>query len=199
MALAVGTPADEPSVVRGFTSSVLGRVRSPQVGAAMWRRFGRRRILFSAYPLLAGPPFTWRAEGTPSAAVRALFDGTSLFPWALCLDVRRLALCFVQATGEVEVRLRLEHLTDDACRKFHIDQVGFRLLCTYIGPGTEWVDDAGIVRHMWPMEVGLFKGAKVPGGGPRVLHRSPPLGHLPAGRRSRLVLCIDQGRADRPW
>lgn len=199
MSVAVSASADEPSVVRGFTYSVLDRVRSPRIGAAMWRRFRRRRILFSAYPLLAGSPFTWRAEGSPSAAVRALFDGTPLFPWALCLDITRLAYYFTRATGEAEVRLRLEHVADDACRKFHIDQVGFRMLCTYVGSGTEWVDDAGIVRRMWPMEVGLFKGAKVPGAGPRVLHRSPPMSHLPARHRSRLVLCIDQGREGRPW
>jgi hypothetical protein len=40
----------QPSILRGFTSSVLDRVRSLRVGAAMWRRFGRRRILFSTYP-----------------------------------------------------------------------------------------------------------------------------------------------------
>ena len=192
MSFAVDALAGEPSVARGVTPSVLCRVHSPQIGAAMWRRFGRRRILFSAYPLLMGPPFTWWAEGVPSAAVRDLFRETPFFPWALCLDVRRLALCFAKATGETKVRLRLEHVTDDACRKFHVDQVSFRLLCTYVGPGTEWIDDSGIVRHMWPMEVGLFKGARVPGGGPRVLHRSPPMTRLAPKRRSRLVLCIDQ-------
>lgn len=193
---AIGEAADEPSVVRGLTSSVLNRIRSPQVGAAMWRRFGQRRILFSAYPLLTQPAFTWRAEGSPANAVRDLFHGTPFFPWTLCLDIRRLAVCFARATGEAEIRLRLEHVTDDACRKFHVDQVGFRLLCTYVGLGTEWIDDGGLVRQMWSNEVGLFKGAKVPGDGPCILHRSPPLSQLSSGRRSRLVLCIDQAESE---
>jgi len=27
------------------------------------------------------------------------------------------------------------------CPRFHIDRVGIRMLCTYRGPGTEWLDD----------------------------------------------------------
>jgi len=193
MPVSGGMEAGQPAVVRGFTSSILEHVRSPTVAAAMWRRFGRRRILFSSYPLLRQPAFRWESEGSPSVAARRLFADIPYFPWALSIDVTKLALCFARVTGAVHARLRLEHVDDDACRKFHVDQVGYRLLCTYVGPGTEWLDEGGITRHMWPMEVAILKGSKVPGDGPRVLHRSPPISQLPPDRRSRLVLCIDQG------
>jgi glutathione S-transferase len=32
--------------------------------------------------------------------------------------------------------------TTNACRKFHADYVGLRILCTYAGPGTDGVDEA---------------------------------------------------------
>ncbi len=95
-------------------------------------------------------------------------------------------------TGHATLRLRLEHVADDACRKFHVDAVRLRLLCTYAGLGTEWIDPAGQVQRMPLMQAGLFKGAAYPDAAPRVLHRSPPVSHRPPGRRSRLLLCIDE-------
>jgi hypothetical protein len=40
-------------------------------------------------------------------------------------------------------------------------------------------------------QVGVFKGSKFPDTASRILHRSPPVEHLPKWRRSRLLLCID--------
>ena len=30
------------------------------------------------------------------------------------------------------------------CRLFHIDNLRQRLLCTYLGPGTEWLDQSNV-------------------------------------------------------
>src|SRR5690606_9784866 len=95
--------------------------------------------------------------------------------------------------------------------RFHVDYHALRLVCTYAGPGTEWVarDDvdrrklaarhleleaahraAGIrptdVRRLAPGDVLLMKGKGWPGAhGP--VHRSPPV--EAAGQR-RLVLTL---------
>ena len=183
----------KPPMVMGLTSSILGEVRAPEIGMVIWQRLFNRRRLFAAAPLLMRPPFTWEAEGTPGIAARGLFQEMPILHWALYADVKTLAERFAETTGSPVIKLRLEHVTDDSCRKFHVDHVGMRLLCTYIGPATEWIDITGKVRRMSPMDVGLFKGAKFSAPGPRIRHRSPPLSHLPPDRRSRLVLCIDQG------
>jgi len=180
-------------MMKGLTSSILGEVQSPGIGMVIWQRFFNRRRLFAAAPLLMGPPFTWWSEGTPGIAARALFQGLPSLHWALYSDIRKLAEFFAKISGSPVVKLRLEHVTDDACRKFHVDHVGMRLLCTYIGPGTEWIDATGKVKRMSPMDVAIFKGETCPVPGPRIRHRSPPLSHLPPARRSRLVLCVDQG------
>ena len=31
---------------------------------------------------------------------------------------------------------------NDSCRRFHIDHLRLRLITTYVGPGTEWVDES---------------------------------------------------------
>jgi hypothetical protein len=45
---------------------------------------------------------------------------------------------------------------------------------------------------MAAFHVGIFKGTKVPDAAPRILHRSPPVEHLPQRLRAWILLCIDQ-------
>jgi hypothetical protein len=91
--------------------------------------------------------------------------------------------------------LRIEEERTDACHLFHRDFVGIRMLCTYLGPGTEWVpeafvDRAGLgredngkvvldfsqVRRCGTGDVVLLKGESYPGNeGRGVIHRSPAI------------------------
>jgi len=185
-------PVQELSpIAHGFMPSVLDRVHSPDIGLAIWRRFTRLNLLISASTLLMRPPFMLIFAGTPDTAARRLCHDLLLFHWPLYTDFRRLARRFAGVAASPVIRMRLEHVIDDSCRKFHVDAVGLRLLCTYAGAGTEWVDAGGKVRRMAAMEVAIFKGSAFPGGGPRVLHRSPPLRTGTLAGQSRLVLCID--------
>ena len=190
--LAERPPAREVSpVVRSFMPSVLGRVHEPDIGLAIWQRSTRLNLRVSATTLLIRPPFMQTVVGTPDLAARRLCHDLLLFHWPLYADFRRLASRFAGLATSPIVQMRFEHVTDDSGRKFHVDAVGLRLLCTYVGPATEWVEADGRVRRMATMEVAIFKGAAFHGAGPRVLHRSPPLSAGALAARSRLVLCID--------
>jgi len=120
----------------------------------------------------------------------------------LLADVADLARLYARATGSAPIRLRLEAIRDDACRRFHADQVRARLLCTYRGPATEWLaardvrlaadgyvadPEPGAIRRLERFEVGLFAGALSPR---PCVHRSPPLS---GSGRDRLLLVVDEG------
>ena len=123
----------------------------------------------------------------------------ALRPW-LIADIATLAALFADLTGSIEIDVRLERITGDACWKFHRDCVEARLLTTYRGPGTEWVspvDAAAALRdqkayrgplNRFPAQaVGVFKGSCA-GPGSGIVHRSPSL----AGRgETRLLLCLN--------
>jgi hypothetical protein len=183
-------PARSP-VVRGFMPSVLDRIHSSDISLAIWQRYTRSNLRISASALLMGPPFTKSATGGPDLAARRLCRDLLLVHWPLYADVRRLAGRFARIASSPVVRIRLEHVTDDSCQKLHVDAVGLRLLCTYAGPGTEWVDSSGKIRRITTMEVAIFKGSAFLGARPPVLHRSPPLSTGIFIGQSRLVLCID--------
>lgn len=115
--------------------SVMARINSSDVGLVIWRRFTRLNLLVSASAVLMGQPFTLTITDTPDMATRRLCRDLTLFHWPLYADFRRLAGRFSALTASSVVQMRLEHVIDDACRKFHVDAVGLRLLCTYAGPG----------------------------------------------------------------
>lgn len=123
-------------------------------------------------------------------------------------DIAKLTITFMDIIKEDVVQLHLKVVGDDACSKFHTDRYDLRLLCTYLGKGTEWIEDTYVnrsklmngenhqiikneskVQHMQPFEVGVLKGegsSKNKNKG--IVHRSPQISH--AGEK-RLVLRLD--------
>lgn len=108
---------------------------------------------------------------------------------ALASDVVALAQAFAAIMGCDHVKLRLQVVETDACRKFHMDMVTARLLTTYAGPGTQWIEAAAPdeVKQLAPGEIALLKGRRWVEE-PEVLHRSPPISGT---GDTRLLLAID--------
>ena len=115
---------------------------------------------------------------------------------SLVEDVSNLARRFAALLKLESVELRLEIVTGDACRKWHADYVSARLITTYHGCGTQWIDgpDAARVKQgLEPLcarslragDVGIFKG-RVASETPAI-HRSPPISKT-GERRLLLVL-----------
>ncbi|MEO1489941.1 MAG: DUF1826 domain-containing protein [Pseudomonadota bacterium] len=115
---------------------------------------------------------------------------------ALIQDIGMLAQHFCAALSIDAFDVQLEIVTTDSCRKFHGDYVTARLITTYVGTGTQWLenDDAEMVAQgleprrintLRAGDVGLFKG-KLATETP-CIHRSPPIGGT-GERRLLLVL-----------
>jgi hypothetical protein len=109
-------------------------------------------------------------------------------------DVVALAVIFADLMQSPYLRLRLAAVTSNACRKFHIDAITGRLVCTYRGIGTQY----GISRNgrdpslVFTVPTGapiLLRGThwpEKPASG--LLHRSPP---IEGSGETRLVLVLD--------
>lgn len=122
-------------------------------------------------------------------------------------DVTSLGSSFFDATRSKNIRFQVEIVKSDMCRLFHVDNMRQRLLCTYIGPGTEWLDHSNAMRsglgrgcntkivkdfdkvnHAKPFQVVLLKG-KLHEDDPGVVHRSPP---IQGEAITRVLLKIDE-------
>ena len=124
------------------------------------------------------------ASATPGCASRESF----------IQDSADLATMFADLVAAPYLRLRFDVITNNACRKFHIDTVTARLICTYRGTGTQYGtalsgDDP---QHIFTVPTGapiLLRGRlwqEEPD--TRLRHRSPP---IEGTGETRLVLVLD--------
>ncbi|MBM7066295.1 DUF1826 domain-containing protein [Actibacterium sp. 188UL27-1] len=109
-------------------------------------------------------------------------------------DVILLADMFANLLSAKFLRLRMDVVTNNACRKFHIDAITARLVCTYRGTGTQYglSTDGTDPRRVFTVQTGapiLLRGTLWPEQ-PRsgLLHRSPP---IEGTGETRLVLVLD--------
>jgi hypothetical protein len=152
--------------------------------------------------LPAGAPLG--ADGLPGLPDRS----------ALHADIAFLLELYADLVGCSTVGLRFEVTERAMCPRFHTDRVGIRLLCTYRGPATEWLDDtwadrsklgrgagrlcdeaSGLmcdptrVGRAEPFDLVLLKGCAWPGNEQRgAIHRSPV---VPTEATPRVLVTID--------
>jgi len=96
-------------------------------------------------------------------------------------DIGTLTRVFCKIMDPPFVRLRLERITSNACRRFHIDAVTARLICTYRGTGTQYgiSTDGEEPQRVFTVPAAapiLLRGtlwSEEPRSG--LLHRSPPI------------------------
>ncbi len=176
-------------------AAVLGAIRDADCNLAIWQR----RPFADFAPLLQGTPQDLRFESDvarlPDAFAQALrrggFVGDAALHRALIDDAALLAGLYCAAMDLARFELRLEVVRTDSCRKFHADYVSARLITTYVGEGTDWLDDDDAARvaagetplrinRLAAFDVGLFKG-KLATDRPAI-HRSPPIAQTGAAR-----------------
>ena len=142
-------------------------------------------------------PTTSRARPERAAAQACAEAGTPEgpeFDW-LVQDIALLADVFATQMAAPWLRLRLDRITTNACRKFHIDAITARLVCTYRGSGTQYgiSPDGEDPKRVFSVPTGapiILRGTlwpEQPKSG--LLHRSPP---IEGTGETRLVLVLDK-------
>lgn len=194
-------------VLQGSSSRLLDHIHDPMVELVIWRRRPPARIGRWLDSLPIGRlPHTRLLVSRENAArdIARVLDIAGMQECgartAFLEDIVALTAHFATIMNTDLVDVRLEAIDHDACRKFHRDCVTARLLTTYRGPGTEWVepdecaaalthqkDFSGTIQQLPRYAVGLFKGnCAAPASG--IVHRSPPI----AGTGMvRLLLCLN--------
>lgn len=195
----------------------LTRILRPSVNVCVWRRALPKplqgwlsrlnRVLVRDVSLSS----TFDQRALPSLFT-GLPDCPEVRAWAG--DVALLATLFTRLLGTDSFQASLATVHTNKCCKFHSDYKPLRLVCTYAGPGTEWVDDRDVdraelgheescfdtanarivprgssVQRARAGDVVLLKGELFPGyAGRGAIHRSPPIEST--GER-RIVFTLD--------
>lgn len=187
-------------------AAALEAIRDPEISLAIWERSAPTDMAALLTPDIGQVRFASALEDLP-AALRAKLDD-ALYPTGTARsvleeDIVELAECFAAVMRSDTVDIRLERIMTNACRKWHADYVTARLITTYVGQGTQWIDvdgdaacDCGEphdLRQLAAGDVAIFKGrhwdeARA------AIHRSPP---IEGSGEQRLLLVINPvDRAD---
>ena len=176
-------------------------IARPGVAAALWQRRvdpdwqawinGLARETLPQLRVILRPD---RVRDTVSDACDvAGLDASAARDW-LIEDIAALADRFTGLMRARFLRLRLDVIETDACRRFHIDAVTARLICTYRGIGTQYgiSVDGEVPRRVFTTPTGaplVLRGTLWPGDPPSgLLHRSPP---IEGSGETRLLLVLD--------
>jgi hypothetical protein len=200
--------ADEPL---GLT-----RIFDPEIQLAQWRRPADPVIAdwlaAHAGDLGSGSRQVLTPGQRPDLGRLPSGDGRD----ALAADIALQAEILGELLDAASIGFRLEVVGQAMCPRLHVDRVGIRLLCTYRGPGTEWVEEASVDRRFLgaascglpdeesglllaghrieaipPFAVALLKGSLWQGNGGRgIVHRSPAVA---VEQAPRVLLAMDAG------
>jgi hypothetical protein len=198
--------ADQPSI--------LDAIHDPGVNLCLWQRPAQPSISQELSSLQASTMPDVRCSTSPNTFVndvRTLLQQQGLDPSAFkswLSDLCQLAKLYFSISGNRDVTIRLVATNEDDCPRFHVDHSQLRMLCTYRGPGTEWLTDEqvdraaqssgasnqaiirfGKPRDFEPFWVGIMKGNAYPGNAGRgLVHRSP---QISGTGKTRVLFCLD--------
>lgn len=194
-------------VAAGPDASTLAAIRRPAITMSVWkRRLGQeltgatRAVLSNEFQLLRLTLEPGDVEPMVFDTLAAAVMGSAAA--AIAADVANLAYRFSDVMEQERLDIRLERITGNACKKFHADYVTARLITSYEGRATEWLDqDSAVrlangvcpsdlpIRRLQAGDVALLKG-RLWADDQAIVHRSPPI----AGTgEERLLLVINPG------
>jgi Protein of unknown function (DUF1826) len=203
-AVSVHTTAIGHATFVGDSACVFERIFSDDVSMCIWNRphdeilcdYLRRAALSGSWQRTA------RVDPIEPRFDELLYDfADGLGRIRLLTELSTLVDLFATLADAQTVGVRMTATMQRECPRFHVDRVGLRLVCTWLGEGTEWLRHEDVirknlghqpggsgevkksrarVRHMEPFAVGVLKGEEWPGNrGRGAVHRSP----LPTGWR----------------
>jgi Protein of unknown function (DUF1826) len=192
-------------------AAVLSHIYGERVSLSIWCR--RQPLAISTGWLEAATATEWSVRervdaefSRASAVLNHLPPGDSRA--AFVDDLQFIVGMLADLAGASELGLRLETVDRDVCSAWHVDRVSMRLITTYYGPATEWINNSHVwrnpqargaappwfvlspsaaIQRLRPFDVGVFKGTAWDPPHQAVVHRSP---RVPDGRR-RLLLTVD--------
>ena len=193
----------DPQTKISASPHVLSAIRAENCNLAVWQRTSVAGLDALELDRIKDIRFA-SSVGELERALEAQCEQAGYAPGnvrtALVRDIANLADHFaaIMELGAIQVRLAI--VTTNSCRKFHADYVKARLITTYIGTGTQWIEDQDLagdtngeeprrINALSAGDVGLFKGkmwTQTP-----AIHRSPP---IEGTDETRLMLVLDPVR-----
>ncbi len=137
------------SVIEADDPSVLSQIYKPEVNIVIWRRKLSPALILEVQNLLFNGGFSVAQANLRTGDFRSYLEeimsdqsNTSL----LKDDIVQLIEMFCYLFDLEGVGIRIKSLAEPMCPRFHVDRVPCRLVSTYYGLSTEWLENECIDR-----------------------------------------------------
>ncbi len=163
-------PADPPRLrfaSQSNTPAVLADIYRENINIAIWQRELSDELRNAAAQFAsANPSFVSSMTVSPESALSSVSQALGTDDQGeLSKSIAELVEMFCDLLGVERAGLRFGVLDSAMCPRFHVDRVPCRLVTTYGGPGTEWLQHQAVDRSKLGMgslglsdlESGLFK------------------------------------------
>ncbi|MDA0150110.1 DUF1826 domain-containing protein [Vibrio sp. LaRot3] len=184
-------------------ASVLSEIYKPEHNIAIWQRELSAELAYGIEQMVeADHQLAVVSIVTPDDAAEVVSRklGEHSCVAALSEDIALIVDMFCCLFNVKEVGLRLTVLDKPMCPSFHVDQVPVRLVTTYIGQATQWLENqdvdrstlteknGALIQQITSGDVALLKGGGWEGNEDNALvHRSPQI----VSNERRLLLTLD--------
>ena len=133
----------------GRTAEVLSSVYNEEVNLSVWKRsFSAEESLTLRNVLTVENNISVRTITSVDKVNELIKDqgkGLSELSW-FCDDITMLVDMYCYLFDVKEVGIRLQRLSHAMCPKFHVDKLPCRLVTTYQGPSTQWLNNEDVTR-----------------------------------------------------
>lgn len=204
-----------PSFLISDQISTLREIKKESINISIWERQVNPEINQWIQPFLASDFRPCNIHTTTQTfkmdLEKALVDYQNLYPKGfqqMLSDADMLLQEFSKITQKTTFSVFWAIVKNGMCRRFHTDVNTLRLLCSYAGPGTQWVKPDNInldlthrakanemiihedeIQQAKPFDVVILKGAlQANPETPPILHRSPP---VDSESEKRLLFRVD--------
>lgn len=197
--------SNDQTIAVGAQPGILSAINNPETGLVIWQRDVDASLTHAVDVLCRlGTEYVVSLDPYSKGAHKRIaesFETHSKYHLELLIeDILALAQRFSGLSMRQCVRIRIETVNDDGCRLFHLDNVAMRLVTTYAGRGTQWVEPKftraahhqqtnyiGPLNTIRAGDIAIFKGKKSDAKN-LILHRSPP---MKTEQSPRFVAVID--------
>lgn len=155
MSVSTSTAIASQKFIPASDASVLEQISRAETLLAIWQRPPLPSVECAIQALLAAKdPVQLDDSSSNPVSLRQSLEAHLKDPSrhvadacaALASDFLMLLEKFREISGREHLRLRFERVEDDGCALFHVDTLPMRMLCTYAGPGTQWVEEENVRR-----------------------------------------------------
>ena len=179
----------------------LPRFRDPDCAALVWNRLAPQGLKDWINGLDPAHLPRWREVVAAEVVSEAVLDACEEAGTPECeertapiADIQALSHAFAELMETSFVQLRLDVIKSNACRRFHVDAITARMVCTYRGTGTQFGTSHGgqeptrihTVSSQSPIFLRGSLWSETPAS--NLLHRSPP---IEGTGETRLLLVLD--------